>query len=517
MPVLLTPPYLQFFDEDGVPLDGGKVYTYTATGTFTIGKAAYTTEEGNVEHSNPIILDAAGRPPGGSIWISGTYDFKVTDSLDNLIETTLNVTAFTALPPEGDSYFQSFSGDGIQTAFTTSEDLGTDEKAIYIWIDSGAMDDVGYQIQNPSAYTINGTALTFSVAPAAGTGNIYVSAPSLLLGAASSAAAAAEAAAAEAAESEAGAAAANTSLKYTFDNSTTMADPGTGEVRLNNASLALVTEIAISSLTANDGNPNVLDFILTWDDSTNTPKGTIMIRKAGVPAPYAVYFMTEGVTDHTTWVTIPVQYVSSSGSLTNGNTLYFGFSRSGNAGAGGDVYSNASSSTNGQGVQFADSTCKLIKKSTLTGIIKQTAGVESVAVGADVLALVGPSLWPVGSVYYNKTVATNPATLFGFGTWVALADVFIVARGSTYTSTGGSATATLGAGNLPAHTHNLASNAGTGVAVSDIGTGAAVSGGELSSPGNNTKATLVTTSTGSSTPFSILPPYQAVYAWERTA
>ena len=124
---------------------------------------------------------------------------------------------------------------------------------------------------------------------------------------------------------------------------------------------------------------------------------------------------------------------------------------------------------------------------------------------------------PVGSIYMNKAVATNPSTLLGYGTWVAIEDKFLVGRGSTYTATGGAATVTLSEANLPSHTHNLASNAGTGVAVSDIGTGTSVSGGDLSSPGGNTKATLKTTAIGSGTSFSIIPSYQAIYTWERTA
>lgn len=316
MAVLMTPPYLQFFDDNGIPLNGGKVYTYTATGTFTVPKTTYTTAAGNIAQTNPIILDASGRPTlgNGSIWLSGTYDFKVTDSFDNIIETTLNVTAFTALPPSSDAYFESFSGNGTQTAFTTSQTLGADEKAIYVWVDNGLQQNVtngtfssdtgwtkgagwtiatgtaiatgaistalsqtsavtliaseayvltytvtrsaggiipsiggtngvertasgtyteviscgtnqilaftgnaftgtldnisitvanpkGYDIQNPANYTINGTSLIFATAPAIGTGNIYVSAPSLLVGAASSAAADAAASAANAAAS----------------------------------------------------------------------------------------------------------------------------------------------------------------------------------------------------------------------------------------------------------------------------------------------------------------------------
>lgn len=135
----MVPPYLQFFDDNGVPLAGGFVYTYTATGTFTIPKATYTTAAGNVEQTNPIVLDASGRPTlgNGSIWLSGTYDFKVTDSLGNIIETTQNVTAFTTLPSASDAYFETFSGNGSQVAFTTSSDLGVDEKAIYVWVNNG--------------------------------------------------------------------------------------------------------------------------------------------------------------------------------------------------------------------------------------------------------------------------------------------------------------------------------------------------------------------------------------------
>ena len=55
----------QFFDNNGVPLAGGLIYTYQA-GTST-PQAAYTTALGNIAHSNPIVLNSAGRVPGGEI------------------------------------------------------------------------------------------------------------------------------------------------------------------------------------------------------------------------------------------------------------------------------------------------------------------------------------------------------------------------------------------------------------------------------------------------------------------
>jgi hypothetical protein len=83
----------QLFDNNGTPLSGGKLFTYTA-GTTT-PRATYTTSAGNVAHTNPIILDSAGRvSTGGEIWLTGgvSYKFVLRDSNDVLIATYDNVT-----------------------------------------------------------------------------------------------------------------------------------------------------------------------------------------------------------------------------------------------------------------------------------------------------------------------------------------------------------------------------------------------------------------------------------------
>jgi len=126
-------------------------------------------------------------------------------------------------------------------------------------------------------------------------------------------------------------------------------------------------------------------------------------------------------------------------------------------------------------------------------------------------AAVAALVYPIGSLYWNKTNATNPATLLGFGTWVAITDRFIVARGSTYTGTGGAATVSLSISNMPAHQHETMLTNTT----APYGTGAVVSGGDVGAP--NTRAAALTSSRGSGTAFDIIPPYQAVYCWERTA
>jgi hypothetical protein len=83
----------QFFDNSGVPLSGGLVYTYAA-GTTT-PQTTYTTNAGSIAHTNPIVLDSAGRvPSGGEIWLTDAvaYKFLLRTSTAVLIATYDNVT-----------------------------------------------------------------------------------------------------------------------------------------------------------------------------------------------------------------------------------------------------------------------------------------------------------------------------------------------------------------------------------------------------------------------------------------
>lgn len=219
MAVIYTPHFAQFFDSNGDPLAGGKLYTYAA-GTTTL-KATYSTSSGATANTNPVILDSAGR---AVLFIDGSYRFNLHDANDVLIQSTDNITAFTTTGVSADSFFQAFSGDGSTTAFTLSEDLGADEKTIMVFVDAGG--GVGFEIQAPSAYTLNGTTLTFVTHPATGTNNIYVWAPALLAGAASAAAFSAEASATSAAVSAAYVVAASASVT---DVSTSSNSIGTGE------------------------------------------------------------------------------------------------------------------------------------------------------------------------------------------------------------------------------------------------------------------------------------------------
>ena len=141
----------QFFDNNGVILSGGKIYTYEA-GTST-PLATYTSSTGNTAHTNPIVLDSAGRVPGGEIWNAlQLYKFVLKTSAEVTIATYDNVGSnFNAI-----AIIANFTGDGTDITFTlASAPAGENATNGYI---SG-----GYQQKN--TYSIAGAVLTFSQAP----------------------------------------------------------------------------------------------------------------------------------------------------------------------------------------------------------------------------------------------------------------------------------------------------------------------------------------------------------------
>ena len=141
----------QFFSNNGVPLTGGKLYSYAA-GTTT-PQATFTSSSGSTNHTNPIIFNAAGRVPGGEIWItSAPYKFVLKDSNDGLIATYDNILGIGA----ASNQIQNFTGTGSQTVFTLSAaPFGENYTFVYI---NGVY-------QNKNTYDVSGTSLTFSEAP----------------------------------------------------------------------------------------------------------------------------------------------------------------------------------------------------------------------------------------------------------------------------------------------------------------------------------------------------------------
>jgi len=86
----------QFFDNSGVPLAGGLIYTYLAGTTTPL--VSYTSSTGLTAHPNPIVLDSAGRI--NEVWIpEGTNSkFVLQTSTNVLIGTYDSLFPIASLP-----------------------------------------------------------------------------------------------------------------------------------------------------------------------------------------------------------------------------------------------------------------------------------------------------------------------------------------------------------------------------------------------------------------------------------
>lgn len=116
----------QFFDNNGKPLMGGKLYSYAA-GTTT-PQATYTSASGATAHTNPIVLDSAGRVATGEIWVTAgqNYKFVLKTSAEVTIATWDNITGINgtgiATNAEFVEYDPPFAG-ALTSGYTVEDKL----------------------------------------------------------------------------------------------------------------------------------------------------------------------------------------------------------------------------------------------------------------------------------------------------------------------------------------------------------------------------------------------------------
>lgn len=88
----------QFFNNDGLPLNAGRIYTYQAGSTTPL--TTYTDSSGLIANTNPIVLGTDGRPPS-TIWLTEGffYKFVLKDSSDVTIQTYDNLYGIIGAAP----------------------------------------------------------------------------------------------------------------------------------------------------------------------------------------------------------------------------------------------------------------------------------------------------------------------------------------------------------------------------------------------------------------------------------
>jgi len=134
----------QFFDNNGVPLAGGLIYTYAAGTTTPL--ATYTTSAGNIANANPIVLDSAGRL-ANEVWLTtgSTYKFVLKTSgatqigsYDNISGANDFTSIYAALAASSGSSLIGFIASG---SGAVAETVQTKLRQIVTPQDFGAVND----------------------------------------------------------------------------------------------------------------------------------------------------------------------------------------------------------------------------------------------------------------------------------------------------------------------------------------------------------------------------------------
>mgnify|MGYP003109300621 CR=1 FL=1 len=141
----------------------------------------------------------------------------------------------------------------------------------------------------------------------------------------------------------------------------------------------------------------------------------------------------------------------------------------------------------------------------------------AVTIGSNTAATL-QAVYPVGSIYINAAVTTNPATLLGFGTWTAFGAGRVIvgynASDSDFDAlqeTGGAKTHTLTTSELPSHNHSITGN------ISRSGFSFEHHQANARLPGETFDTNPNTSNTGGGSAHNNVQPYIVAYMWRRTA
>jgi len=151
----------QFFDNTGLPLNGGLIYTYQAGSTTPL--ATYTDINGTIANSNPIVLDSSGRPPS-EVWLTYGFFYKFV----------VKTSAFVTLGTYDNIY-------GIIGVANTSTGTTIPTGMISLWYGSIGSVPVGWYLCDGTNGTpdlrdrfVVGAGTTYSVAATGGTADAVV-------------------------------------------------------------------------------------------------------------------------------------------------------------------------------------------------------------------------------------------------------------------------------------------------------------------------------------------------------
>jgi hypothetical protein len=226
-------------------------------------------------------------------------------------------------------------------------------------------------------------------------------------------------------------------LQYEFSTSTSSGNPGTGVLKFNSATLSSVTQITLSTTTADAlAVSGILDLL---DDSTSTVKSIVNIVSNTNSDGSFFSFQITGVTTHANYYELNGTYVAGS-AFSNGEIVAFNFANTGNVGdtgATGSFSGNLTANVDGAGFSIGNVATITATGNVLSGNLF-AVGLGTSNIGNLTIvtgnASTGNSIILNSVNTYSGNVTPNPGRInIGSGKngdWTNTADILTNGRGA---------------------------------------------------------------------------------------
>lgn len=336
------------FDGNTDVVDGTRVYVHS--GSVGVGEYTVTSDDPIIIDTSNIVFEVAASNLATEASEAAQAAAEAAQAAAEQAETNAETAETNALAAQSAAEAAQGAAEDAQTAAETAETNAETAETNAETAASTATTQAGIATtQAGIATTQAGNAATSAMNAATAETNAETAETN----------AEAAQAAAEAARDAAIAASENPALTYLFDNGTADADPGAGEFRFNNGTLASVTTVFLDN-SDDDGN-TVSGFIDAFDDTGDTSaRGYLLIKGIDTPATFFVGLVTGSVVDGTGYRKVSVTHVASGGTFTATERFSVLF---GPAGPGGGDVSGPASAVDGNLASFDETTGKLIQDS----------------------------------------------------------------------------------------------------------------------------------------------------------
>jgi hypothetical protein len=202
--------------------------------------------------------------------------------------------------------------------------------------------------------------------------------------------------------------------QFTYSTTTTDADPGSGFIRFNHATLSSAT---IAYIDDNEINgTDVSAWVLSFDDvsSSASNRGRIRMSKSNTLDTWAVYKISGASTDASGYVKLALTYIDSAGTFANNDKVFLSFVATGAGETGATGQTGASGASAADNITLGDAAVSIATSAGNITIDAQGSDTDIIFKGTDGSSDITPLTLDMSEA--GKAIFTGAATIAGLAT-----------------------------------------------------------------------------------------------------